>query len=45
MQASSEMIAKWLMVARFVTTTPLAKPELLTMLAPKKSSLELVNFV
>jgi hypothetical protein len=32
------MIAKWLMAARFVTTTPLAKPESLRMLAHKKSN-------
>jgi hypothetical protein len=39
------MIAKWLMGEQFVTTTPQAKRVPLSMLAPKRSSQELVNFV
>jgi hypothetical protein len=38
------MIAKWPMDERFVITTPLAKREPHSMLAPKRSNQELVSF-
>jgi hypothetical protein len=38
------MIAIWPMVEQFVTTTPLAKREMLKMPGLKKSNQELVNF-
>jgi hypothetical protein len=38
------MIATWLMVEQFVTTTPLAKREMLKMPGRGKNNQELVNF-
>jgi hypothetical protein len=43
MQASSEMIATWPTGELFVTTTPLAKHEMLKMPDLKKSNQKLVN--